>query len=62
MIVTKISGRNSTLRITPRMAFSTMGASQRAMRKPMTTEGIEAMISTTGLTVFLKVAVLIWLV
>ena len=41
---------------------STIGASQRAMRKPMTTDGTEAMTSIIGLMLFRNLAEVNWLV
>ena len=46
-----MTGTVTRLRKKAKIQRSMIGASQSAIRNPMTTEGTEAMISTTGLIV-----------
>ena len=51
MKATNTPGTVTRLRKNARIERSTIGASQSAIRNPITTEGTVAMISTTGLMV-----------
>ena len=54
MKTTNVAGTATRLRKNARIQRSMIGASQSAIRKPITTEGTVAMISTTGLIVLRK--------
>ena len=50
IVRSSISGTMTMLKNTVRILLSISGASQSPARKPITTEGMAAIISTTGLT------------